>query len=223
VAETHTAHDRAGGSDRSPSHPRLVLASASPRRAQLLARLGVSPHIRPAEVDETPRPGEVATALAVRLAGEKAAVSAAAGEGDEVVLAADTVVVVDGQALGKPADDADAERMLRALSGRTHEVVTGLAAQRGTVAAMERVTTRVTFRHLTDGEITWYLGTGEPEDKAGGYGLQGAGAVLVDRIEGSDTNVIGLPLAETVRLLRDVGLDLLHPADDGSTAGTAAP
>jgi septum formation protein len=192
-----------------------VLASASPRRAELLARLGVSPLIRPAEVDETPRPGEAATDLAVRLAGAKATVSAAAGEGDEVVLAADTVVVVEGRALGKPTDDADAERMLRALSGRTHEVVTGLAVQRGTVAAMDRVTTRVTFRRLTEAEITWYLDTGEPDDKAGGYGLQGAGAVLVDRIEGSDTNVIGLPLAETARLLRDVGLELLGPRREG--------
>jgi septum formation protein len=222
VAETHTADDGAGGSP-SPARPHLVLASASPRRAQLLARLGVSPRIRPAEVDETPRPGEVATDLAVRLAGEKAAVSAADGEGDEVVLAADTVVVVDGRALGKPTDDADAERMLRALSGRAHEVVTGLAVQRGTVVAMERVTTRVAFRRLSDAEIAWYLGTGEPGDKAGSYGLQGAGAVLIDRIEGSDTNVIGLPLAETVRMLREVGLDLLRPADDGSAAGNAAP
>jgi septum formation protein len=222
VAETPSTHDADGGT-RSPHRPRLVLASASPRRAQLLARLGVSPQIRPAEVDETPRPGEVAKDLAVRLAGAKAAVASAAGDGDEVVLAADTVVVVDGRALGKPTDDIDAARMLRSLSGRTHEVVTGLAVQRGTVAALERVTTRVTFRRLPDAEIAWYLGTGEPGDKAGGYGLQGAGAVLVDRIEGSDTNVIGLPLAETVRLLRDVGLDLLRPPDGGSVTDPTAP
>jgi septum formation protein len=223
VAEGRTEDGDARAGPRPDALPRLVLASASPRRAELLARLGVSPHIRPAEVDETPRPGETATDLVVRLAGAKASVSADAGDGDEVVLAADTVVVVDGRALGKPTDDADAERMLRSLSGRAHEVVTGLAVQRGTVAAMDRVTTRVTFRRLTDAEITWYLGTGEPDDKAGGYGLQGAGAVLVDRIEGSDTNVIGLPLAETVRLLRDVGLELLGPVREGGPARTGAP
>jgi septum formation protein len=222
VADPRPGDDRAEAGSRSDG-PRLVLASASPRRAELLARLGVSPEVRPAEVDETPRPGEAATDLVVRLAGAKATVSAAAGDGDEAVLAADTVVVVDGRALGKPTDDADAERMLRALSGRPHDVVTGLAVQRGTVAAMDRVTTRVTFRRLTDAEIAWYLDTGEPRDKAGGYGLQGAGAVLVDRIEGSDTNVIGLPLTETVRLLRDVGLDLLRSPGGGSATGTAAP
>jgi septum formation protein len=192
-----------------PAPPGLVLASASPRRADLLARLGVRPRVRPAEVDETPRPDERPADLVVRLAGAKAAASAAVGDGDEVVLAADTVVVLDGDALGKPTDRDDAERMLRALSGRTHEVVTGLAVLRGAVTAMDRVTTRVTFRRLTDAEVAWYLDTGEPDDKAGGYGLQGAGAVLVERVEGSDTNVIGLPLAETVTLLRDVGMDLL--------------
>lgn len=189
--------------------PRLVLASASPRRAELLARLGVAPVIRPADVDETPRPGEDPATLVTRLAGAKAA-TAARGSGDEVVLAADTVVVVDGVALGKPRDRDDAAAMLRQLSGRTHRVVTGVAVLRGEVAAATRVTTEVTFRALTPAEVAWYLATGEPDDKAGGYGLQGAGAVLVDRIVGSDTNVIGLPLAETVALLREVGLDLLR-------------
>jgi septum formation protein len=187
-----------------------VLASASPRRAQLLARLGVSPEIRPAGIDESPRPDEPAADLVARLAGAKAAAAAGAGAGDEVVLAADTVVVLGGRVLGKPADRADAAEMLGDLSGRTHEVVTGLAVQRGAVCAVDRVTTAVTFRRLTPAEIAWYLDTGEPDDKAGAYGLQGAGAVLVSAVAGSDTNVIGLPLAETVALLRDVGVDLLE-------------
>lgn len=187
-----------------------MLASASPRRARLLARLGVTPRIRPADIDETPRSGERPADLVARLAGAKAAAAAAHGDGaDEAVLAADTTVVLDGRILGKPADRADAAVTLRALSGRTHEVVTGLAALRGTVSAVDRVTTAVRFRRLTAAEIAWYVGTGEPDDKAGAYGLQGAGAVLVSAISGSDTNVIGLPLAETVALLRDIGVELL--------------
>lgn len=188
-----------------------MLASGSPRRAALLARLGLHPQVRPADLDETPRPGEDPASLVTRLAGAKAAASAAHGSGDEVVLAADTVVVLDGVALGKPDDRDHAAALLGALSGRTHEVVTGVCVLRGPLAATTRVTTQVTFRRLTGTEVAWYVGTGEPDDKAGGYGLQGAGAVLVDRVDGSDTNVIGLPLAETVGLLRDVGLDPLRP------------
>lgn len=191
--------------------PPLVLASGSPRRAELLARLGVRPEIRPADVDETPRAGETADALVARLAGAKAVAGAAAGDGrDEVVLAADTVVVLDGRALGKPRDRDDAAATLRALSGRTHQVTTGVAVVRGPVSAATRVTTAVTFRPLSEHEIAWYVATEEPDDKAGSYGLQGAGAALVARVEGSDTNVIGLPLAETVGLLREVGIDPLR-------------
>jgi septum formation protein len=189
----------------------LVLASASPRRAELLARLGLDPTIRPAHVDESPHPDERPADLVVRLAATKAAAVVDPHRDDEVVLAADTEVVVDDRVLGKPRDRDDAAAMLRSLSGRTHEVVTGLAVQRGASARLTQVTTRVTFRALTATEIDWYLATGEPSDKAGGYALQGAGAVLVERIEGSDTNVIGLPLAETVALLREAGLDPLEP------------
>jgi septum formation protein len=189
-----------------------VLASGSPRRAELLARLGLAPVVRPTDVDETPRPGERADALVARLAAAKAAASAALGDGsDEVVLAADTEVTLDGEVLGKPRDRDDAGRMLRQLAGRTHEVLTGVAVVRGPVSAVTRVSTDVTFRDLTDAEVAWYLATGEPDDKAGAYGLQGAGAVLVSRVDGSDTNVIGLALAETVDLLREVGLDVLVP------------
>jgi septum formation protein len=197
--------------------PRLVLASASPRRSALLARLGVTPAVHPADVDETVRPGEAPDELVVRLARTKVTtVARAVADGgdpvaDVVVLAADTEVVLDGQVLGKPEGRADAGAMLRRLAGRSHQVTTGLAVVRGDAVEVDRVTTVVTFRPLTDAEVAWYLATGEPDGKAGGYALQGAGAALVERVEGSDTNVIGLPLAETVALLRRVGLDLLAP------------
>ena len=193
--------------------PRLVLASASPRRAQLLARLGLDPEIRPADIDERAGPDEEPRLLVRRLAAAKAAHVAGPDE-HEVILAADTVVVREERILGKPRDRAEAAAMLRALSGASHEVVTGVAVRRGPRARERTVVTSVTFRELTEAEIAWYLATGEPDDKAGAYGLQGAGAVLVSRIEGSDTNVIGLPLAETVELLRAVDLDPLATRQD---------
>lgn len=192
-----------------------MLASGSPRRAALLARLRWDPELRPADVDETVHPDEPPQALVVRLARSKAA-AVAVGREDEVVLAADTEVALDGRVLGKPRDDADAAAMLRSLAGRTHEVVTGLTVIRGNTSATDLVTTRVTFRTLTDAEVAWYVGTGEPAGKAGAYALQDAGAALVERLDGSDTNVIGLPLAATVALLRTVGLDLLGPAQPTS-------
>jgi septum formation protein len=221
--------------------PRLVLASASPRRAELLARLGLHPELRPTDIDETPHDGEDPTELVVRLATTKAAAAASAGQpasatdggpasasgaqaapgadtevapgaDGEVVLAADTEVVLDGRSLGKPRDPDHAATLLHALSGRTHEVVTGLAVVRGTTTHTTTVTTHVTFRELSEAEVAWYVATGEPDGKAGGYALQGAGGVLVDRIEGSDSNVIGLPLSATVALLRTVGFDPLAVA-----------
>ena len=200
--------------DRVATSPSLVLASASPRRAELLARLGIVASVRPAELDETPFPDEPPHALVARLATAKAAAVAVPGRDDEVVLAADTEVVLDGRCLGKPRDRSDAAAMLASLAGATHEVVTGVAVQRGTSHHHIVVTTRVTFRPVSAAEIAWYLATGEAEGKAGGYALQGAAAVLVERIDGSDTNVIGLPLAETVVLLRQVGLDLPDPEPD---------
>ena len=199
--------------------PLFVLASASPRRAELLARLGVRPTIRPVDVDESPSPAEAGSDLAVRLARSKAGASAALGDGDEVVLAADTVVVIDGRPLGKPRDPDEAAVMLHTLSGRTHEVLTGVVARRSGRDHHDLVRTLVTFRTLSATEIAWYVATGEPDDKAGAYGIQGAGAVLVERIDGSDTNVIGLPLPATVALLRMVGVDLLQP-DAGSDGPT---
>jgi septum formation protein len=200
--------------------PRLVLASGSPRRRELLARLGLAPVVRPTDIDETPLPDEDPIALVRRLAAGKARAGSAGpagaagveGRGDtEVVLAADTVVVLGAEVLGKPRDASDAAAMLRALSGRTHEVTTGVAVRSPAGERVIHVTTAVTFRPLLDTEVGWYVATGEPLDKAGAYGLQGAGAVLVERVEGSDTNVIGLPLAETVELLRGAGLDPLRP------------
>lgn len=187
-----------------------MLASASPRRRELLARLGVRPVIRPVDLDETPRPGEPPGTLAVRLARAKAAAGWEARAGDtEVVLGADTVVTLDGRSLGKPRDDADAHRLLRTLAGRTHTVLTAVAVRSVSGHLDQLVATRVRFRELSDPEVAWYVATGEPADKAGGYALQGAGAVLVEALEGPDTNVIGLPLAATVELLRRSGLELL--------------
>lgn len=192
-----------------------MLASGSPRRAALLARLGWTPEVRPADLDETPEQDEPAEILVARLARSKA-LAVADGRDDEVVLAADTEVVQSGRVLGKPADDADATAMLRSLAGTTHQVVTGLAVVRNGTLHRDLVVTHVTFRALDDAEVAWYVATGEPAGKAGGYALQGAGAVLVERLEGSETNVIGLPLAATVALLRRVGLDLLGDAQPTS-------
>ncbi|MCC5949886.1 MAG: septum formation protein Maf [Nitriliruptoraceae bacterium] len=196
--------------------PTLVLASASPRRAALLARIGLTPLVEPAGIDETPRPDEPPAELVRRLAATKAAVVAdrlaaaadpSASEDAPIVLAADTMVVLAGQALGQPADRAEAAAMLWALSGRIHEVMTAVAVRRGPHVHQTLVTTRVHVRTLDDPMVAWYLDTGEPFDKAGGYGLQGAGAALITAVHGSDTAVIGLPLAETVDLLTHVGLD----------------
>jgi septum formation protein len=181
----------------------VVLASGSPRRAQLLALLGVAFEVRPADLDESVLSGEDAMVYVERLARAKAA--AAAGVGD-LVIAADTTVELDGEILGKPIDADDAARMLRLLSGRAHRVHTGLAvAERSMV-----VTTVVRFVELTDADIAWYVGTGEPLDKAGAYAIQGAGGAFVAAIDGSASNVVGLPLAELIVLLRAAGFDPLR-------------
>jgi septum formation protein len=182
----------------------LTLASQSPRRRELLALLGLHLRVRPAHADETPRPGEPPGAYVERLAREKAR----AVEG-EFVLAADTTVVLDGAILGKPEHDADAARMLRALSGRRHEVTTGvcLRAPGGREEALA-VTTEVEFATLVEAQIAWYVGTGEPRDKAGAYAVQGAGGVFVREVRGSVSNVVGLPVAETAALLERCGFAL---------------
>jgi septum formation protein len=192
------------------SGPRLLLASASPRRHELLARLGLPFDVRAADLDETPLPDEEPRSYVARLAAAKAqAVAGAASEPEVVAIGADTAVVVDGHLLGKPVDDADAARMLRMLSGRTHQVLTGVAvAVAGPPSVQVDVAvTEVTFASLSDDDIAWYVASGEPVDKAGAYAVQGRGAVYVTSISGSPDNVVGLPLALTRRLLEAAG----HP------------
>ena len=196
----------------------LILASASPRRRELLGHLGVPFEVRPANVDESLRPGEGAHAYVERLSREKATAGAAQGAikapgGDDVgrliVLAADTSVVIDDEVLGKPGHDAQlGAQMLRRLSGRAHQVLTGVAVASGGRVHAQVVSSEVHFRALTEREIAWYVGTGEGHDKAGGYALQGRAGVFISRVVGSPSNVIGLPLTETVELLRLAGVKL---------------
>jgi septum formation protein len=190
----------------------LVLASASPRRQELLRGLGLEFATVPADVDESLLPGEKSVDYVERVAHDKAlavvAKLGAGAAGDLVVLAADTTVDVDGEILAKAEDDEDARRMLRLLSGRTHQVHTAVVVWRVSGLRTVTVTTDVTFVDLDEATIEWYLATGEHRDKAGAYGMQGAAGALVERIDGSPTNVIGLPLAETVDLLRRFGVRL---------------
>jgi septum formation protein len=185
--------------------PRVILASSSPRRRELLALIGIPHDIMPADIDESYLPGETASSHAERLAREKAARVASAAP-DAVVIGADTIVVVDGDVLGKPRDEAHAAEMLRRLSGRAHRVITAVAAVRNgtTATAVEEV--RVTFRPLSEREIAAYIATGEPMDKAGAYGIQGFGATIVERVEGDYFAVMGLALNRLVRLLEGLGL-----------------
>jgi len=185
--------------------PRIVLASQSPRRRELLALVGIPHEVMPADVDESVFGDEAPGAYTERLAREKAAVIARRAP-DAVIVAADTTVVIDGAILGKPDHEADARRMLRLLSGRTHTVHTAVAvASRGeTVSGVEDVS--VTFRALEDEEIAAYVATREPMDKAGSYGIQGYGATIVERIDGDYFAVMGLPLVRLTRLLARVGV-----------------
>ena len=171
----------------------LILASGSPRRLALLEELGLRPAVRPADIDETPKPNEAAAAYVERLAIEKGAAVPGQVNPEDVVISADTIVVLDGELLGKPTNDADAAAMLRRLSGRTHEVMTGVAVRHDERVDSFVETTVVHFGELTDYDIDWYVGTGEPADKAGAYGMQGRGGAFVSSIEGSYDNVIGLP------------------------------
>jgi len=186
--------------------PRLVLASSSPRRQRLLEGMGLHFASVSPDIDETPRPGEAPRAYVERLARDKAA-AVAADEGD-VVVAADTTVACDGEILGKPVDPADARRMLLLLSDRTHDVHTGVAVRTGGRTATRVVTTFVTMVPIGEADIAWYVGTGEPLDKAGAYALQGSGGLLVRSVEGSSSNVVGLPLAELAELLAASGWPL---------------
>jgi septum formation protein len=193
-------------------HPpvRLVLVSASPRRADLLAAAGFTFEVAPVEVDETPRASESPDAYVVRLAAAKALAAEAGGEGHAVLLGADTTVVLDGRILGKPGGPSEATAMLEALAGRTHEVLTGVAVRYRGAERVAVDTTRVTFAPMSGADIAWYVGSGEPFDKAGGYGIQGRASRFITRVEGSYSNVVGLPVALVVRLVREVCPRLLE-------------
>lgn len=197
----------------------LVLASASPRRQELLRNAGISFKVEPADIDETPRHGESPRDCAERLAREKA-LAVSNTRPLDYVLGADTVVAVDDIILGKPVDAADAARMLRLLSGRTHQVITGVCLVAGTVPSEQAQqprtgnrerrtaseTTLVTIRDLSDDEIHEYVATGEPMDKAGAYAIQGMASRWIPQIDGDYSNVVGLPVKLVCELLREQGL-----------------
>jgi septum formation protein len=192
--------------------PRLVLASGSARRSELLQQLGLQFTTRVPDIDESPLDGEGPVDYVRRLAKEKGA--AVHAEPDELVIAADTTVDIDASIVGKPADALDAGSMLRRLSGRSHRVHTGVSLRHGEQELTEVCSSTVTFVALDDTTIDWYLATGEPFGKAGGYAIQGAGAALVSSVTGSVSNVIGLPLHILVALARRIGVELLSTPDD---------
>ncbi|MDQ6771287.1 MAG: Maf family protein [Gemmatimonadota bacterium] len=184
---------------------RVVLASASPRRRELLNLIGIAHEVVPANIDESMRTREAPRRHAERLAREKAS-AIATRDPDLITIGADTIVVIDRRVLGKPADAGQAAQMLAMLSGREHLVITAVAVSRGKKlrSAVEEV--RVKFRRLREDEIEAYIATGEPMDKAGAYGIQGYGATIVERVEGDYFAVMGLPLVRLVGLMRDVGV-----------------
>ncbi|MBE0486299.1 nucleoside triphosphate pyrophosphatase [Marinobacter sp.] len=184
----------------------LILASASPRRAELLEQIGLAFRVQPADVDETVPAGEPAEQYVERLAREKAQ-SVARHNPDSLVLGSDTSVVLQGDILGKPGSVAEAQAMLARLSGQAHQVMTAVALAEGAHCQSRLVVTSVRFRALSDAEIDAYVASGEPMDKAGGYGIQGLGGIFVSELKGSYSAVVGLPLQETAGLLAEAG----HP------------
>ncbi|MGH9754376.1 MAG: Maf family protein [Blastocatellia bacterium] len=181
----------------------LILASSSPRRSELLRAAGIDFTVRSSDIDEAIRPNEQPRDYVVRLSREKAR---AVVRGDELALGADTTVVINGEILGKPTDAEEAGRMLRALSGQWHEVLTGVTLARADRIISAVSSTRVKFAELSDAEIEWYVSTGEPMDKAGAYAIQGHASLFIERIEGSYSNVVGLPMQLTYQLARQMGL-----------------
>lgn len=185
---------------------KLILASASPRRSELLRAAGIDFAVRVADIDESILPGESPRDYVLRLSLEKAQTVVSA---DETALGADTTVVVEGEIVGKPVDEADARRMLRLLSGRSHEVLTGVSLVNppfGQSHLSDVAITRVKFAPLAETEIEWYVATGEPMDKAGAYGIQGFASRFVESIEGSYSNVVGLPVQMVYRMISGFGL-----------------
>ena len=187
----------------------MILASQSPRRRELLGQMGFSFTVRPAKGEELAHPELTPAQLVEELARQKALEVSAEAASDDVVVAADTVVAIDGVVLGKPRDKAHAAEMLSALSGREHTVYTGVAVKRGETLLVEHEATQVRFRPLTEREIDLYIQTGEPMDKAGSYGIQGYGALLVEGIRGDYFTVVGLPICRLGRMLAQVGEDAL--------------
>jgi septum formation protein len=207
---SEAAHAAEGG-------PAVILASSSPRRLELLERLGLDPAVHPSDVEERWHPCERVEQYVARVAAEKAAAvgdalrggPGAIGGADAIVLGADTEVVLEGAPLGKPRDAEHARVMLRSLSGRTHQVISAvslLLASGDSVGLLDSA--EVTFADLSEGLLEWYVATGEPRGKAGAYALQGRGAALVERLDGDPTTVIGLPLRPTAELLSSVGVQL---------------
>ncbi len=195
-------------------HPRLILASASPRRLDLLAQAGIVPDaVRPTDIDETPLPRELPRVTALRLARGKA--RAAAADPDEIVLAADTIVALGRRALGKPADAAEAARFLTLLSGRRHTVVTAVVLRRAGHESHRVVETAVRFKRLSEAEIAAHVASGDWQGKAGGYAIQGIAGGFVVKLVGSYTNVVGLPLQETTSLLSGEGYDVHRRWSEG--------
>ena len=188
----------------------IILASQSPRRQELLKLTGLPFTVRAADIDETMDKSLPVQQEVTRVSRLKAQAIAAGASPDDIVIAADTIVVIDGRELGKPHSEAEALDMLRLLSGRTHEVVTVLSVCRGTHIESEAVVTKVTFRPLCEEELRAYIKTGEPMDKAGSYGIQGYGAMFVSRIEGDYFSVMGLPLCPLCRMLRAFGVRILN-------------
>ena len=183
----------------------IILASQSPRRRELLDQIGVAHRAAPVHVDETPRPGEAPDAFVRRVTLDKARASLERHP-DQAVLAADTCVVLDGQPLGKPGDEEHAVAMLLELAGRCHEVLTGVALLRNQEENYRLSRSQVRFRAITEEEARRYWATGEPADKAGGYAVQGRGALFIEHIAGSYSGIMGLPLFETGELLAEAGL-----------------
>ena len=194
--------------------PRLILGSASPRRLELLAQIGIVPDaLRPADIDETPRKAETPRDYVRRMAAEKAAALDLAP--DEALLTADTTVAVGRRILGKPADRAEAAAFMRLMSGRRHVVLTAMALRHGSRTALRLVETRVRMRSIDAAALERYLDAGDWQGKAGGYAIQGAAAAFIPWLEGSFSAVVGLPLSETAAMLAAIGI---HPTPQGAAA-----
>jgi septum formation protein len=191
----------------------VLLSSGSPRRKELLSLLGIDFEIRVPRIPEVQKPGETPEGFCSRISCEKAK-GVSREYPDSLIIGADTIVVIDGRILGKPRDADEAKDFLILLQGREHEVLTGYTVLSGPKCRTNVVATKVFFREMSPGEISWYISTGEPMDKAGAYALQGIGSIFIDRIHGSYTNVIGLPLSHLYFDLKEYGLRVGPPAEE---------